>query len=638
MEEIFVQENERYDIAGAMADLMRLAGYSAPLPVIFKELYKDKRIVLYTPKGTIDIFGKMISVFGFYSDLNIVYCSDEDFLFDREKAWIPFVQLKKVKLDKNDFFFALDVECKKSLIDYVKAQGVRKVEAIRKGYMGGLVYYVTNVRPLKNLLLRYPKLQVIMTDNFSQPKAENRTEWENYLANNALTREKAKKMLENGENPYPKGLYSEKYSIQDLIDMQTAPNRVMDEKGVLVLSDYESKYVNVNNGIRKTHHQPQKYERRLHIFGGCGWYGIGHADDETVASRLQLMLNEEAKEEKILVENRGSFIWGKHDLMWYSVSDTSFGENDIIVVPENPKWARGFYMDIPNLHYADITIRLPSDGEVFNDTWHPSESGLRVYARNLFNCLKENNFFKCDEATQQEKLRLENAKQYGIPFFANSMYSQGELLSSENMSELSQYLDMIGKEKPRIGSIVMNCNPFTLGHRYLIECASRQVERLYIFAVEEDKSFFPFKDRIELIKKGTADLKNVTVLPSGKFIISALTFTDYFGKKELQDKVIDPSLDVSLFGKYIAPRLGISVRFAGEEPLDKVTLQYNDAMKRILPEYGIEFIVIPRKESGGAVISASRVRALLEKQDLKAIKKIVPKTTYKYLVGNFKNK
>ena len=203
------------------------------------------------------------------------------------------------------------------------------------------------------------------------------------------------------------------------------------------------------------------------------------------------------------------------------------------------------------------------------------------------------------------------------------------------MEQLNKYLDKIKQVRPKIGAIVMNCNPFTLGHRYLIEYASKQVDRLYIFAVEEDRSFFPFADRIKLIKEGTADLGNVIVLPSGNFIISALTFTDYFGKTELQDKKIDPSLDVSLFGEYIAPTLGITVRFAGEEPLDKVTLQYNDSMKNILPKYGIDFVVIPRKEFGGEVISASRVRKLLEKKDFESIKKIVPETTYDYLVKRF---
>jgi [citrate (pro-3S)-lyase] ligase len=187
----------------------------------------------------------------------------------------------------------------------------------------------------------------------------------------------------------------------------------------------------------------------------------------------------------------------------------------------------------------------------------------------------------------------------------------------------------------RIGAVVMNCNPFTLGHRWLVEYAVQQVKRLYLFAVEEDKSVFPFADRFELIKQGVADLPNVTVLPSGKFIISSLTFTDYFNKSELQDRVIDPTQDVRLFAEEIAPMLNITVRFAGEEPLDNVTRQYNEAMRRILPEYGIGFEEIERKEAEGEVVSASRVRALLEtgafEEVVAQLERLVPRTTLEYL-------
>lgn len=76
----------------------------------------------------------------------------------------------------------------------------------------------------------------------------------------------------------------------------------------------------------------------------------------------------------------------------------------------------------------------------------------------------------------------------------------------------------------------MNCNPFTLGHRYLIEEACSQVDILYVFVVEEDKSYFKFEDRIEMVRQGTKDLKQVQVLPSGKYIISKETFAQYFKK------------------------------------------------------------------------------------------------------------
>jgi [citrate (pro-3S)-lyase] ligase len=208
-------------------------------------------------------------------------------------------------------------------------------------------------------------------------------------------------------------------------------------------------------------------------------------------------------------------------------------------------------------------------------------------------------------------------------------------LDTKNLPGLDSYLSKLQETRfsvcGRVGTIVMNCNPFTLGHRYLIEQAALRVRHLFIFVVEEDKSIFPFKERLELVKRGTSDIANVTVLPSGNFIISSLTFVDYFGKSELQDKIIDSTLDVELFGKYIAPTLGVTVRFVGEEPFDTVTRQYNEAMKTILPKFGVELIEIPRKETGGGVISASRVRKLLDINEWEEISAIVPSTTLEYL-------
>ena len=159
-----------------------------------------------------------------------------------------------------------------------------------------------------------------------------------------------------------------------------------------------------------------------------------------------------------------------------------------------------------------------------------------------------------------------------------------------------------------IGSVVMNCNPFTLGHRYLVETALQFCDRLIVFVVEEDKSDFPFQDRIDLVKKGLADLKNVVIVPSGNFIISTRTFAEYFNKSKLQDVKIDTSLAVTIFAKEIAPCLDISIRFVGTEPFDHVTAQYNESMDSILSQYGIEVKEIPRYEVKGQIVSASQVR------------------------------
>lgn len=170
--------------------------------------------------------------------------------------------------------------------------------------------------------------------------------------------------------------------------------------------------------------------------------------------------------------------------------------------------------------------------------------------------------------------------------------------------------------------------------------AAKQVDLLYIFVVQEDKSFFKFEDRFWLVKKGVEDLENVVVIPSGRYIISSDTFSDYFDKenKTKYDFNIDTSTDVRLFCEYVAPILGITVRFVGTEPLDYVTNVYNNALQETLPQYGIELKVIDRKEKDGDVISASRVRKLLQEKEFERIKKLVPKSTYEFLISRYKEK
>ena len=125
-------------------------------------------------------------------------------------------------------------------------------------------------------------------------------------------------------------------------------------------------------------------------------------------------------------------------------------------------------------------------------------------------------------------------------------------------------------------------------------------------------------------------------MPSGQFILSSLTFSEYFNKSQLQDRAVDPSMDISLFAKEIAPCLHITKRFVGTEPNDTVTNQYNIEMKKVLPKYGIELVEIDRvlQKNGENVISASSVRKYIQKRDLGAIHEIVPGSTYQYIVQN----
>ncbi len=188
-----------------------------------------------------------------------------------------------------------------------------------------------------------------------------------------------------------------------------------------------------------------------------------------------------------------------------------------------------------------------------------------------------------------------------------------------------------------IGAIVMNCNPFTLGHLHIIRTALSRVDRLYIFLVEEDGSFFSYADRAAMVLQGTAGFGDrVRVAPSGKYIISSATFPEYFMKEAVR-YTPDVSLEIAIFGTVIAPALRIGTRFFGEEPNCAVTRAYHEQIKELLPACGIRWEEIPRITDGSGVISASRVREHFGKGELEALSALVPVTTFRHLLRLYRS-
>ena len=188
-----------------------------------------------------------------------------------------------------------------------------------------------------------------------------------------------------------------------------------------------------------------------------------------------------------------------------------------------------------------------------------------------------------------------------------------------------------GDENNKIAAIVMNANPFTLGHQYLIEKASNENDILHLFIVSEDKSIVPFNIRKKLIIEGTKHLNNIIYHDSGPYIISSSTFPSYFQKDEKDVIESHANLDIEIFVK-IAKVLNINVRYVGEEPISLVTGIYNQLMIKKLPENGIKCIVVPRKmnNDGNNIISASGVREAIKKDKMDEIKNMVPECTYKF--------
>ena len=189
------------------------------------------------------------------------------------------------------------------------------------------------------------------------------------------------------------------------------------------------------------------------------------------------------------------------------------------------------------------------------------------------------------------------------------------------------------QENSSNGLLIMNCNPFTLGHQFLIEYAADKMDNILILVVEENKSSFPFNDRIDLVKKGTAHLKNVTVLPSSEYVISSATFPNYFLRKEDDSLIEFMKLDTLITAEHFCSKLNINTRFVGEEPYCNITQKYNETMIQTFKNFNLNVSIIPRKEMKEKAISASRVRELLKNDEIEELKTLVPQSTFDYLIS-----
>lgn len=230
---------------------------------------------------------------------------------------------------------------------------------------------------------------------------------------------------------------------------------------------------------------------------------------------------------------------------------------------------------------------------------------------------------------------------------------------SGGLSEYRKYLESLARPG-RNGAIVMNANPFTKGHRYLVEQAASLVDNLYVIVVKEDRSRFPYVERKAMIEAGCAGLDNVIVCEGSDYAISAATFPTYFLKKLDDATDTQIALDLDLFVNHIAQPLGVTVRFAGSEPEDALTRRYNELMAEILPGTSvavvrqdhqpdpelvegsavrqarrpIDFVEIPRLEQNGKPLSATSLRRALDKGNLKEAMEYIPESSIPYLVAD----
>lgn len=396
-------------------------------------------------------------------------------------------------------------------------------------------------------------------------------------------------------------LYDEEY-IAEVTCIRT--KGFENNRGINKLKDWKSKYYNVMNGDRRTVGQPKEFINSIYFVGPCYILGNFVDDSHTMESLLQNCICQDGY--RIRVVNCGC--WG---MDYYHIiariASMKIRRGDIIIIDRPPEGIEGIL-------YIDLNEILEKNN--VGETWlndcalHCNHKVFKLYSDAIYDVIE--------------------------PVLKRDVKNRGKvILKDDNYVKfiyLNQYFINFDSSKyNKIGSIVMNCNPFTYGHRYLIETALEVVDFLIIFVVEEDLSLFSFTERFAMVWEGTLDLHNVMVVPSGSFILSQYSFPDYFVKETSKDIEEYTEQDIITFAETIASQLGITYRFVGEEPEDEVTNQYNRAMKKILPQYGINLVEIPRKVIDGKYISASYVRRGMEENDRSKFVNLLPKTTRKIL-------
>lgn len=413
---------------------------------------------------------------------------------------------------------------------------------------------------------------------------------------------------------------------------ENIPNTILKD-GIYCMNDYTGKYVNVVNGCRITLDSQEEKKNRVHVAGNSFVFGPIVDDAHTLTSILQKKINQSEKFKSYHVENDG--LRGMPD--WESIkrlNNKIYENGDIIILIAYNSLLTELqkFSNLNIYHIEDVYNNLDRNvvKKYYIDTpGHPNSVGYELAADFLYNMLESESEVEWQNPIFKDEVEIEKR----------------HLASYSEDKEFSAYLQELKKISinGENGAIVMNCNPLTKGHAYLIDYAASRVENLYIFVVQEDCSSFSFEERYKMVCDYSKKHSNVKVLPSSSYVGSMGTFPGYFITKKIESfnkgdssVSVDASLDLHLFGKYIAHALNIKTRFVGEEPIDRITAQYNRDMKYVLPHYGVCVKEIPRyEESNIGILSASKVRQAISNGDWELVGELVPETTYNILFDKY---
>ena len=396
------------------------------------------------------------------------------------------------------------------------------------------------------------------------------------------------------------------------------------------LIDYASDGFNIQNGKRCTLGKPVQTQKTIHMFGPCIVEGLCVTDDKTIASILQKNISNMGWK-STEVENYG-LAYGKdilNDLMYMASTNVKTG--DIIL------WLNGFSQEeekllsennIPIVDCKDLA-NTSDEFWYLDNPFHCNYWMNKRYSEKLFNNIIDTNCIKNDSESSSKKLSSNYISDNDVPLKIN----KDSILNSDELRKYVNWLESqrLNRNADKIGCVVINANPYTLGHRHLIQSALKDVDLLYVIIVEENTGGFLFNERYEMVNSEWSNFPNVKVISGGNVLTSSLGFPEYFNRsRNLHDA--NPLLNHKIFAQFVTPTLSINVRFFGEENNDAVTRSLNESAISYLPPNGIDVKIIERKEFNGSPISAKVVRSLFSENKFHDLIPLVPFSTYKFLL------
>lgn len=392
-----------------------------------------------------------------------------------------------------------------------------------------------------------------------------------------------------------------------------------------ILIDSKEQFLNIENGIRCTSNSPSKPQYLIHMYGPCVVYGLCVADSHTIASNLQRFINQtEYAATKII--NHG-LSYGKdllNDLLYIMATPLSSGDSII--------WFSGFSeKEIAIFKSLGVTVTSLKDcicgfhNWFLNNPFHCNAAVNRIYAKEMCKKIMSRKIKK----GFSNKQSIIDAYKIPLAYDSDAILHSGQL--DKYIQDIARYR-IPNQKNNKIGCVVLNANPCTKGHIYLVNEALKRVGYLYVFLVQESSLGYSYLDREYMLKQELGGLNNITIIPGGDIFTSAISFPEYFHRST--SCKISPILNHKIFCERIAPTLNIKIRFFGEEPMDKVTYQLNETAKSYYPNYGIEVCILPRLKYGSKYISAKDVREYIRAKDYEHLFPLLGLPTFNYIKNN----